>query len=90
MHDRVLIRRTEADTKTPGGIIIPGAAQDKPLEGIVIAAGPGKVNEHGNIIALTVNVGDRVLFTKFGGAEIKVEGSDYLIMKEDDLLGIIS
>ena len=90
MHDRVLVKRTDSEEVSPGGILIPGAAQQKPLEGVVIAAGVGRVTDQGNIIALSVNVGDRVVFTKFSGAEIKIEGSDYLIMKEDELLGVLA
>jgi chaperonin GroES len=89
LHDRVVIRRITPLEKTAGGIIIPDTAQDKPMEGEVIAAGPGARNEQGAIVALEVKAGDRVLFGKWSGTEVKLDGEDLLIMKESDLLGVI-
>ncbi len=89
MNDRLLVKRLEEITKTAGGIIIPDSAKEKPAEGEVIAVGPGKVNEKGDRIALQVKAGDRVLFSKYGGTEVKLDGVDYLIMREDDIMGII-
>ena len=89
LHDRVLVRRIEADTKTAGGIIIPDTAKEKPMEGEVVAAGPGARDEQGNVVALDVAVGDRVLFGKWSGTEVRVDGEDLLIMKESDILGIV-
>ena len=89
LHDRVLVRRIEADTKTAGGIIIPDSAQEKPSEGEVVAVGPG-TREDGAFVELDVKAGDRVLFGKWGGTEIKIDGEDLLIMKESDIMGIIS
>ena len=89
LHDRVLVRRIEAEAKTAGGIIIPDTAQEKPQEGEVIAVGPGKRDKDGTRISLDVNVGDRVLMPKWGGQEVKLDGEDLLIMKESDILGIV-
>jgi chaperonin GroES len=89
LNDRLLVKRLEEITKTAGGIIIPDSAKEKPAEGEVIAVGPGKVNEKGDRIALQVKDGDRVLFSKYGGTEVKLDGVDYLIMREDDIMGII-
>jgi len=89
LHDRVLVRRVEADEKTAGGIIIPDTAKEKPQEGEVIAVGPGARNEAGQIQALDVKAGDRILFGKWSGTEIKINGEDLLIMKESDVMGII-
>ena len=89
LHDRVLVRRIESDEKTKGGIIIPDTAKEKPQEGEVIAVGPGARNEQGQIVALDVKVGDRVLFGKWSGTEIKIDGEELLIMKEADVMGII-
>jgi chaperonin GroES len=89
LHDRVLVRRIEADTKTAGGIIIPDSAQEKPSEGEVIAVGEGVRDDDGERIALDVKVGDRILFGKWGGTEVKIDGEDLLIMKESDIMGII-
>lgn len=89
LQDRILVQRVEEATTTKGGIIIPDTAKEKPAEGKVVAAGNGKVSEDGKRIALEVKVGDRVLFGKYSGTEVKVEGEDYLIMREDDVLGII-
>ena len=89
LHDRIVVRRVEADEKTAGGIIIPDTAKEKPAEGEVIAVGPGARNEKGEITALDVKAGDRVLFGKWSGTEVKIDGEDLLIMKESDILGII-
>ena len=89
LHDRVLMRRLEQDEKTAGGIIIPDSAKEKPAEGQVVAVGPGKVADNGERVALQVQEGDRVLFSKYGGTDVKLDGDDYLIMREDDILGIL-
>ena len=89
LHDRLVVRRIEADEKTAGGIIIPDTAKEKPAEGEVVAVGPGARNEKGEIVALDVKPGDRVLFGKWSGTEVKIDGNDLLIMKESDILGII-
>lgn len=89
LHDRVLVRRVEEDTKTAGGIIIPETAQEKPSTGEVLAAGSGLKDEVGKVTALDVKQGDKVLFGKWSGTEVKVDGEDLLIMKESDILGII-
>ena len=89
LHDRVLVRRIESDTKTAGGIIIPDTAKEKPQEGEVLAVGPGARDEAGKLVALDVKAGDRVLFGKWSGTEVKIDGEDFLIMKESDILGII-
>ncbi|MBU6394526.1 MAG: co-chaperone GroES [Sphingomonadales bacterium] len=89
LHDRVLVRRIEAEEKTAGGIIIPDTAKEKPQEGEVIAVGAGARNEAGELIALTVKEGDRILFGKWSGTEVKINGEDLLIMKESDILGVI-
>ena len=89
LHDRVVVRRIEADQKTAGGIIIPDSAQEKPSEGEVIAVGDGARDDSGNRIALDVKVGDRVLFGKWSGTEVKIDGEDLLVMKESDLMGVL-
>jgi chaperonin GroES len=89
LHDRVLVRRVEAEEKTAGGIIIPDTAKEKPQEGEVIAAGPGGRNEQGQLVPLDVKAGDRVLFGKWSGTEVKIDGQDLLIVKESDLLGVV-
>ena len=89
LHDRVLVRRIEADSKTAGGIIIPDSAQEKPSEGEVIAVGDGAYKEDGDRIKLDVKPGDRVLFGKWSGTEVKIDGEDLLIMKESDIMGIV-
>ena len=89
LHDRVVVRRIDADEKTKGGIIIPDTAKEKPQEGEVIAAGPGARNEQGAIVALDVKAGDRVLFGKWSGTEVKLDGEELLIMKESDLMGVV-
>jgi chaperonin GroES len=89
LHDRVVVRRLTAEAKTAGGIIIPDTAQDKPTEGEVVAAGPGARDEKGQIVALVVKAGDRVLFGKWSGTEVKLDGEELLIMKESDLMGVV-
>jgi len=89
LHDRVVIRRAEGDVKSKGGIIIPDAAKEKPQEGDVVAVGPGLRDSNGNLIPLDVKVGDRILFGKWSGAEVTIEGEILLIMKETDIMGIV-
>jgi len=89
LHDRVLVRRVEAEEKTAGGIIIPDSAKEKPAEGEIVAVGNGSRAEDGKVTPLDVKVGDRVLFGKWSGTEVKVDGEDLLIMKESDILGVI-
>jgi chaperonin GroES len=89
LHDRVLVKRVEAEEKTPGGIIIPDTAKEKPVEGEVLAVGPGARDETGRVQPLDVKVGDRVLFGKWSGTEVLIEGEDRVIMKEADILGIV-
>jgi len=89
MQDRIIVKRVEEETKTAGGIYIPETAKEKPQEGEVVAVGNGKRTEDGKILPLDVKVGDKVLFGKYSGTEVKVEGQDYLIMREDDILGVI-
>ena len=89
LHDRVLVERVSSEDKTKGGIIIPDTAQEKPMEGKVLAAGNGARNENGQVVALDVKKGDRILFGKWSGTEVKVDGKDLLIMKESDIMGII-
>ena len=89
LHDRVLVRRVEAEEKSAGGIIIPDTAKEKPQEGEVVAVGPGARDESGKVVALDVKAGDRVLFGKWSGTEVKINGEDLLIMKEADIMGII-
>jgi chaperonin GroES len=89
LHDRVVVRRLDAEEKTTGGIIIPDTAKEKPMEGEIVAAGPGARNETGALVALEVKAGDRVLFGKWSGTEVKIDGEELLIMKESDILGII-
>lgn len=89
LHDRVLVKRIESEEKTAGGIILPDSAQEKPSEGEVLAVGNGTKAENGTVVALDVKVGDRVMFGKWGGTEIKVDGQDLLILKESDIMGII-
>lgn len=90
LHDRVLVRRIESDEKTAGGLIIPETAKEKPQEGEVIAAGNGTKDDKGTIVALDVNPGDRILFGKWSGTEVKLDGEDFLIMKESDIMGVLS
>ena len=89
LHDRVVVRRVESEERTAGGIIIPDTAKEKPQEGEIIAVGPGARDETGKLIALDVKVGDRILFGKWSGTEVKIDGEDLLIMKESDVMGII-
>src|ERR1700754_1574830 len=90
LHDRVVVRRIEADQKTKGGIIIPDTAKEKPSEGEVIAVGPGGRDETGKLIPIDLKAGDRVLFGKWSGTEVKIDGEDLLIMKESDIMGVIA
>ena len=90
LHDRVVVRRIESDEKTAGGIIIPDTAKEKPQEGEVVAVGPGARDEDGDRIAMDVAAGDRILFGKWSGTEVKIDGEDVLIMKESDIMGVIA
>src|SRR5438270_632015 len=90
LHDRILVRRVEEEGTTRGGIIIPDSAKDKPQEGEVISAGKGKISEEGKVRPLDVKEGDRILFGKYSGTEIKLDGEDYIIMREEEVLGVIS
>jgi chaperonin GroES len=90
LNDRILVKRLEEETQTAGGIIIPDSAQEKPAEGEIVAVGPGKMNDAGQRAAMDVNTGDRVLFSKYGGTDVKFDGENYLIMREDDILGVIA
>jgi chaperonin GroES len=89
LNDRILVLRVEEDQKSPGGIIIPDTAKEKPQEGKVVSTGPGKLDEKGKRIPLEVKKGDRILFSKYAGTEIKIDGVEHLFMKEDDILGIL-
>ncbi len=89
LHDRVLVKRLEEEEKTKGGIIIPDTAKEKPIKGEVIAVGPGRLTDDGKRIELSVKVGDKVMFSKYAGTEVKIEGEEYLIMREDDIVAII-
>jgi chaperonin GroES len=89
LHDRVVVRRVEEDAKTAGGIIIPDTAKEKPQQGEVIAVGPGARDEQGEVVPLDVKAGDRVLFGKWSGTEVKIDGEDLLIMKESDIMGVL-
>jgi chaperonin GroES len=89
LHDRVVVRRIEAEEKTKGGIIIPDTAKEKPQEGEIVAVGPGARDEAGKIVALDVKAGDRILFGKWSGTEVRIDGQDLLIMKESDIMGVI-
>ena len=90
LHDRVVVRRVENDEKTSGGLIIPDSAQEKPAEGEVVSVGKGAIDEKGNRLPMDVKAGDRILFGKWSGTEVKINGEDMLIMKESDILGIMS
>ena len=90
LHDRVLVRRVESEQKTAGGIIIPDTAQVKPMEGEIVAVGTGRVNDDGKVFALDVKEGDRVIFGKWSGTEVKIDGEDLLIMKESDIMGVVA
>jgi chaperonin GroES len=89
LHDRLLVKRQEPETKTAGGIIIPDSAKEKPIEGDVISIGNGKILEDGNIRPLGVKVGDKILFGKYSGTEIKIEGGEHIILREDEVLGVV-
>lgn len=89
LHDRVVVKRLEGEEKTKGGIIIPDTAKEKPQEGRVIAVGPGRLDKDGKRMPLDVKVGDRVLFARWAGTEVKIDGEEHIIMKEDDILGVI-
>ena len=89
LHDRVVVTRIDAEEKTTGGIIIPDTAKEKPQEGRVVAIGPGGRDENGNLIPIDVKVGDRILFGKWSGTEVKIDGVEYLIMKESDIMGVL-
>jgi chaperonin GroES len=89
LHDRVVVRRTDGEEKTAGGIIIPDSAKEKPMEGAIVAVGPGARDENGKLQALDVKAGDRVLFGKWSGTEVKLDGQELLIMKESDIMGVI-
>ena len=89
LHDRVVVRRVDAEEKTAGGIIIPDTAKEKPQQGEVLAVGPGKRDETGKVLPLDVQTGDQILFGKWSGTEVKVDGEDLLIMKEDDIMGVV-
>jgi chaperonin GroES len=89
LYDRIIVRRVAEEEKTKGGIIIPDTAKDKPTEGEVVAAGKGKLTEDGKVIPMDVKKGDRILFSKYAGNEVKIDGVEYLIMREEDVLGII-
>lgn len=89
LNDRVLVKRLAEEEMTKGGIIIPDSAKEKPAEGEIIAVGPGKLDDKGKRIAIELKAGDKVLFSKYGGTDIKIEGEDHLIMREDDILGVV-
>ena len=90
LHDRVVVKRMEESTTSAGGIVLPGSASEKPLKGEVVAVGNGKVNDAGEVFALDVKVGDQVIFGQYSGAEIKIDGQEVLIMREDDILGVFA
>jgi chaperonin GroES len=89
LHDRVVVRRVDAEEKTKGGIIIPDTAKEKPQEGEIVAAGPGARDESGKLVPLDVKAGDRILFGKWSGTEVRIDGEDLLIMKESDVMGVV-
>jgi chaperonin GroES len=89
LHDRVIVKRLEEETTTPGGIVLPGSAAEKPSQGKVLAVGSGKVLDNGTVRALEVKVGDKVLFGKYSGNEVKVDGEDLIVMREEDIMGIL-
>ncbi|MCC6598060.1 MAG: co-chaperone GroES [Alphaproteobacteria bacterium] len=90
LHDRVLVRRIEAATKTAGGIIIPDSAAEKPMEGEIVAVGNGHVNDNGEVRPLDVKAGDKVIFSKWAGTEVKIDGEELMVMKESDIIGVIA
>jgi chaperonin GroES len=89
LHDRVIVKRVEEETTSPGGIVLPGSATEKPQRGEVVAVGNGRILDNGEVRALDVKAGDQVLFGKYSGSEVKVDGEEYLVMKEEDIIGII-
>ncbi len=89
LSDRILVERMEEDEKTKGGIIIPDTAKEKPAEGKIVATGNGRMGEDGKLLPMDVKIGDRILFSKYGGTDVKIDGSDYLILRQDDVLGVI-
>jgi chaperonin GroES len=89
LSDRILVQRVEEDEKTKGGIIIPDTAKEKPAEGKIVSAGSGRMGEDGKLLPMDVKVGDRILFSKYGGTDVKIDGLDYLILRQEDVLGII-
>lgn len=89
LHDRIIVKRLEEERKSAGGIVIPDTAAEKPSQGEIIAAGPGKLDDNGKVIAMGVKVGDKILFGKYSGQEFKMDGQDYLHMREDDIIGIV-
>lgn len=89
LHDRVVVKRVEEETKTAGGIVLPGSAAEKPSEGVVLAVGAGKPLDNGQVRPLEVKVGDKVLFGKYSGSEVKVDGEQYIVMREEDIVGIL-
>jgi chaperonin GroES len=89
LHDRIVVRRIDAEEKTAGGIIIPDTAKEKPMEGEVVAVGPGARDDKGQLVALDVKAGDRILFGKWSGTEVKIDGEEFLIMKESDVMGVL-
>ncbi len=89
LHDRVVVKPLEAEEKTKGGIILPDTAKEKPVEGTIVAAGPGKVSDNGDLIKMTVKVGDKVLYGKYSGTDVTIDGEEYLIMRESDVFAII-
>jgi len=89
LHDRVLVRRLDDERKSPGGIVIPDSAAEKPMQGEIVAVGNGKIQENGDIRPLDVKAGDRILFGKYSGTEVKVDGEELLVMREDDIMGVI-
>lgn len=90
LHDRVIIKRVEEETKTAGGIVLPGSAAEKPSQGVVLAVGSGKALDNGQVRALDVKVGDKVLFGKYSGSEVKVDGEEVIVMREEDIMGVLS
>ncbi|MDD5276844.1 MAG: co-chaperone GroES [Methylovulum sp.] len=89
LHDRVIVKRVEEETTTPGGIVLPGSAAEKPSQGVILAVGAGKALDNGSVRALEVKVGDKVLFGKYSGNEVKVDGEDLIVMREEDIMGIL-
>ena len=90
LHDRIIVKRLEEERKSAGGIVIPDTAAEKPSQGEVVAAGPGKTDESGKLLAMGVKVGDKILFGKYSGQEFKMDGADYLHMREDDVIGVVA